>query len=162
MNKQVAEDEQIAKEVEADWNGWNGGQGGRSHITYHFLLSCIQIAKVADLLLYSRDVPSRPAKAKSTSRQNSGHQPCDQCEQWGTNRDYCNVCDSNFCEQCWQQQISHKKQRLAPGSIPHERTNYFAAMTIKETLEAKVRTVHFRVIHPYSVPQFESKDMLQE
>lgn len=35
-------------------------------------------------------------------------------------------------------------------------------MTIKETLEAKVRTVHVRVKHSYSVPQIESQDMLQE
>lgn len=154
MNEQVAEDAQIAKGVEAEWNG---GQGAQCHFTYYFLLSYILIAEVTDLLLYSRDIPSRPAKAQSTSRHSSGHQPCDQCDQRGANRDYCNVCDSNFCEQCWQQQISHKNHRLAPGSIPHEKTDYFAAMTIKETLEAKVRTVNICVIHPMQCHKLSHK-----
>ncbi len=46
------------------------------------------------------------------------------------------VCDNTFWGDCWQKQISHKKQRLGPGSIPHGRTDYSTAIKIKAILQA--------------------------
>ncbi len=61
-------------------------------------------------------------------------QVCGQCEEVG-NVDYCNVCDAPFCARCWQQQFSHKNQRLAPGSIPHEKSDFITAKKIRAILE---------------------------
>ena len=88
-----------------------------------------------------------PTHSRSTSRQNSSDQLCDQCEQYGTDREYCNVCDGTYCARCWGLQLSHKKQRTAPGSIPHEKTDYRIAKKIRATLEAKTTSAEQKTLH---------------
>lgn len=74
------------------------------------------------------------------------NQLCEQCDTGG-NLDYCNVCDAIFCDKCWDVQLSHKKQRLAPGSIPHERTIFDTAQKIKSILELRTNAEQQNVLH---------------
>lgn len=80
-------------------------------------------------------------------RRSLSQQMCDQCEEYGAICDYCNVCDSVFCTKCWHRQISHKKQTLAPGSIPHERTDERAARKIKDALDSKTDIAEQESMH---------------
>ena len=63
-----------------------------------------------------------------------GHCHCDACEVYGSDRFYCNVCQSTFCGPCWDKETPHKKNRKGPGSIPHEKTRY--ALMASDTMEA--------------------------
>ena len=94
--------------------------------------------------MFSRDTR---VQIQSTSRQNSGDQVCVQCKRYGTDREYCNVCDMFFCTRCWEEQMSHKLQREAPGSIPHEKTDYEIARKIKATLDAKTTQSEQEKLH---------------
>jgi hypothetical protein len=47
---------------------------------------------------------------------------------------YCNVCECTFCSNCWGRQVSHRKQRLAPGAIPHEKTDPWVAKQVQNVL----------------------------
>jgi hypothetical protein len=58
----------------------------------------------------------------------------DTCDGTGPNLTYCNVCNTNLCSDCWPRQAPHRKQRLAPGSILHERTNIAVAKKIQKIL----------------------------
>ncbi|KAL9630219.1 MAG: hypothetical protein Q9164_006532, partial [Protoblastenia rupestris] len=51
--------------------------------------------------------------------------------------DYCNVYDASFCLPCWQQKLAHKKRRLAPASIPHEKTSFVTAAKIQAVIEPR-------------------------
>ena len=59
---------------------------------------------------------------------------CEQCEEYGPNHAYCNVCDVVLCRRCWNLQITHKKSLLAPGAIPHEKTDHDLAKKIQAVL----------------------------
>ena len=93
--------------------------------------------------------PSRDTQiiTPRTRRHKSGDQLCDNCGKHGENREYCNVCDRTFCTRCWALQITHKGQRKAPGSIPHEKTDYRIAKKIKAILEAKTTSAEQDELH---------------
>lgn len=93
------------------------------------------------------DIQSQPIQSRNTRRQSSGDQLCDDCERHGTNRQYCNVCESTFCTSCWEKQIPHKRQQTAPGSIPHEQTDHRTAEKIKPILEVKTTFAEQAILH---------------
>ncbi|OCK84171.1 hypothetical protein K432DRAFT_289452 [Lepidopterella palustris CBS 459.81] len=39
-----------------------------------------------------------------------------------------------MCTICWDRQIAHKKERFAPGKIPHEKTGYWIAKKVQAAL----------------------------
>ncbi|THW57327.1 hypothetical protein D6D20_08067 [Aureobasidium pullulans] len=49
------------------------------------------------------------------------HEYCDDCETFGPNRSYCNVCTFSMCEYCWKRQLTHKNN-ASQNDIPHEKT----------------------------------------
>ncbi|TIA13191.1 hypothetical protein D6C80_06414 [Aureobasidium pullulans] len=49
------------------------------------------------------------------------HEYCDDCETFGPNRSYCNVCTLSMCENCWKRQLTHKNN-ASQYDIPHEKT----------------------------------------
>ncbi|KAK8157183.1 hypothetical protein IWX90DRAFT_391173 [Phyllosticta citrichinensis] len=59
---------------------------------------------------------------------------CESCNSTGHDLDFCNVCNFVFCPGCWNQQLAHKRGRLAFGGIPHERTRAEIAMKVIKTL----------------------------
>ncbi len=77
----------------------------------------------------------------------SDHDICDQCETSETDLTYCNACDSVFCPRCWDSQLPHRKNRLAPGAIPHERTDHHVARKIKGILESKPSESERETLH---------------
>ncbi len=107
----------------------------------------------ANACLICRDNPitdtARRVASRQNSRQNSGHLVCEQCDEYGPDRDYCSPCDSTFCENCWRAQLPHKKQRLALGSIPHEKSDYHTAMKIKTILEAETTSAEQDMLHKH-------------
>lgn len=78
---------------------------------------------------------------------NPSLQRCEQCEYYGLNRSYCNVCKDLFCQPCWNRQIPHKKNRLAPGSVPHEPTDPSIAKKIHTVLELKITDEEQEILH---------------
>lgn len=77
----------------------------------------------------------------------SGSQRCEVCEKYDTSVSYCNVCDFLFCGGCWNSQPTHKRNRLAPGDVPHERTDHNMAKTIQTVLQAKTTDEEQAVLH---------------
>lgn len=126
--------------------------GERSRIgrqSYNLMYSNSAILRPTHLLTFSllpRNIQTH-TQSKSTSRQNSGDQLCDGCERYGINREYCNFCECILCTSCWEKQVSHKMQRKAPGSIPHERTDCRTAELIKAILEVKATSAEQDILH---------------
>lgn len=58
---------------------------------------------------------------------------CDACEKHSIDVFFCNVCGP-LCSGCWAGQVSHKKARLAPGAIPHEKTDPWVAKQVQKVL----------------------------
>jgi hypothetical protein len=44
---------------------------------------------------------------------------------------FCNVCQCSLCRDCWDRQPAHRRKRLAPGQIPHEKTELLLANRIQ-------------------------------
>ncbi|QDS77599.1 hypothetical protein FKW77_001922 [Venturia effusa] len=63
---------------------------------------------------------------------------CEQCELADKDISYCNVCKSLFCDECWSQQFVHRKAKLGPGRIPHERTGPKVAEKVRNALAPPV------------------------
>lgn len=69
------------------------------------------------------------------------------CQKDGFSVSYCNVCNESFCGGCWNSQITHQKNRLAPGAVPHEKTDHNIAKTIQTVLEVKTTDEEQAVLH---------------
>src|SRR5438034_11314507 len=59
---------------------------------------------------------------------------CDNCDKPSSDLFFCNACKCTLCSDCWRDQVSHKKQRLAPGAIPHEKTDAWVAKQVQKVL----------------------------
>ncbi|KAF2122021.1 hypothetical protein BDV96DRAFT_640090 [Lophiotrema nucula] len=46
---------------------------------------------------------------------------CEDCEEVLSDY-FCNVCQCSLCAECWDRQPAHRRKRLAPGQVPHEKT----------------------------------------
>ncbi|CAI6303542.1 unnamed protein product [Periconia digitata] len=55
---------------------------------------------------------------------------CEDCEEVLSDY-YCNACAVNLCSACWDTQPAHRRKRLAPGQIPHEKTNLIVANRVQ-------------------------------
>lgn len=85
-------------------------------------------------------------KDHSSNSTKTGDQLCAQCETLGPSRSYCNVCGV-LCDKCWQLQLPHKKGTLAPGGIPHEKTDYSTAKKIENILTPKITDAEQEILH---------------
>ncbi|PVI00816.1 hypothetical protein DM02DRAFT_592134 [Periconia macrospinosa] len=82
-----------------------------------------------------RQQRSRSRTNSSTYQSLPGEETCDSCDRTASDVSYCNVCNTNLCEDCWPAQAAHRKRRLAPGNIPHEKTNAVVARKIQRVLD---------------------------
>ncbi|KAF1960915.1 hypothetical protein CC80DRAFT_590230 [Byssothecium circinans] len=55
---------------------------------------------------------------------------CEDCEEVLSDY-YCNACAVNLCSSCWDTQPAHRRKRLAPGQIPHEKTELLVANRVQ-------------------------------
>lgn len=94
-----------------------------------------------------RSIASTSPQQIDLVQQTPGSQCCAQCEKYGSSLSYCNVCTVSFCFGCWESQITHKSNRLAPGAVPHERTDHNIAKTIQTVLEVKKTDEEQAVLH---------------
>ena len=63
-------------------------------------------------------------------------------------RYFCSPCATTFCNQCWDQQLAHKKVRAQiHGGIPHEKTNPVVAKRIEKTLESNPNDYEQAMLH---------------
>lgn len=85
-------------------------------------------------------------KDHSSDSTKAGDQLCAQCEIFGPSRSYCNVCGV-LCDKCWQLQLPHKKGTLAPGGIPHEKTDHSTAKKIENILTPKLTDAEQDILH---------------
>lgn len=70
-----------------------------------------------------------------------------QCGKYFFSVFYCNVCNISFCGGCWNSQVTHKSNILAPGAVPHEKTDHKIAKTIQKVLEVKTTDEEQAVLH---------------
>ena len=59
---------------------------------------------------------------------------CEQCD-LKIGDFYCNVCDTSYCLKCWDVVSAHRKNKLGPGGVPHEKTDHAVAEKIRALLE---------------------------
>lgn len=76
-----------------------------------------------------------------------GPESCVDCRSNDGGIDFCNVCELFFCNPCWNKTNAHRLRRLAPGSIPHERTDYGTACKVKRVLEPELTTANRAQLH---------------
>lgn len=86
-------------------------------------------------------------KNNSNNLFKDGHQLCESCEELGPKRSYCNICGHNFCDECWQRQLPHKKKSLAPGGVPHEKTDRKIAKKIQDILTPNTTAEEQLILH---------------
>lgn len=55
---------------------------------------------------------------------------CEDCEEVLSDF-FCNVCQCSLCADCWDSQPAHRRKRLAPGQIPHEKTELLLANRVQ-------------------------------
>jgi hypothetical protein len=61
---------------------------------------------------------------------------------------YCHPCDSLLCEECWDQQVSHKRRRISPEhSIWHEKADPVVAKKIALILEPETNAQKQALLH---------------
>ncbi|CAI6249812.1 unnamed protein product [Periconia digitata] len=82
----------------------------------------------------NRQQQSRSRTSSSIHQSLPDEETCDCCDRTAADIFFCNVCNTNLCEKCWSFQAAHRKQRLAPGEIPHEKTNATVARKIQRVL----------------------------
>jgi hypothetical protein len=81
----------------------------------------------------------RPIGESSTNTLNTSYATsCESCNISGRDVQYCNVCESSFCAECWLQQFAHIKNKLGPGGIPHEKTKPGVAEKVRKALAPPV------------------------
>jgi hypothetical protein len=78
---------------------------------------------------------SRSRSRVTTSQDTSYADHCEDCDCSDKDIAYCNVCESSFCASCWSKQLSHKKNKLGPGGLPHEKTLPSIAKKVRNALE---------------------------
>ncbi|KAF2259856.1 hypothetical protein CC78DRAFT_524125 [Lojkania enalia] len=71
---------------------------------------------------------------------------CEDCEEAATDF-FCNACQCRLCEACWDRQPAHRRKRVAPGQIPHEKTDLrlihrLNSIFLSSSDEATLETLH--------------------
>jgi hypothetical protein len=72
---------------------------------------------------------------------------CDSCEKPYPDLFFCNACKCTLCSGCWSNQVSHKKQRLAPGDIPHEKTDSWVAKQVQKVFSPPLDEPTYQRMH---------------
>jgi len=60
---------------------------------------------------------------------------------------FCNVCQCSLCGDCWDRQPAHRRKRLAPGQIPHEKTELLLANRIQNVFSFSGDARTFERLH---------------
>ena len=72
---------------------------------------------------------------------------CASCEEHWAQLYFCNVCRYVFCSKCWELQLAHRKKSLAPGAIPHEKTDLELAQRIHDVFTTDFDDTAFEKLH---------------
>jgi hypothetical protein len=72
---------------------------------------------------------------------------CESCDEHHSELFFCNVCKCVFCGECWDRETPHRKKRLAPGAIPHEKTDLELATQIQTVFSNGIADVVFEELH---------------
>ena len=87
------------------------------------------------------------SRSRSSSVSHTSGEMCDACRNVGSQRSFCNVCDYVFCNACWDMQMAHKGNRLAMGSVPHEKTEAHIAKTVHGVLAPSLTELQCEELH---------------
>lgn len=85
-------------------------------------------------ILRNSDPTSAAQNSLGTAVNRSSFNVCEQCDRSGRDVWFCNVCNFSLCTQCWDVYLPHKKGRLGPGGIPHEKTSAAIADKVSKAL----------------------------
>jgi hypothetical protein len=94
----------------------------------------------------SRDLPSknRECAMASTSLHSGERQGI---EQSLDKTSYCNVCNLQFCDKCWDLQPTHMFGTLGVTGVPHEKTDPDVAEIVRATLEVNTSDDQQQELH---------------
>lgn len=81
----------------------------------------------------SEDQPSPKAISRKPTIELQNWQ-CNSCDEEGSGRFYCNICQYIYCEDCWKAQLPHRKLPNKPGQLPHEQTDLELERRIRNSL----------------------------
>ncbi|KAK8121780.1 hypothetical protein PG984_010450 [Apiospora sp. TS-2023a] len=73
-----------------------------------------------------------PGAPSATGNETIYQKKCEQCEEHGKDVWYCNICDTSFCDPCWNGQFVHRKPPR--GGLPHEKTDVNIAEKVQNVL----------------------------
>ncbi|KAK8072958.1 FabD/lysophospholipase-like protein [Apiospora saccharicola] len=73
-----------------------------------------------------------PGAPSATGNETIYQKKCEQCEEHGKDVWYCNICDTSFCDPCWNGQFVHRKPPR--GGLPHEKTDVNVAEKVQNVL----------------------------
>jgi hypothetical protein len=115
------------------------------------------------LLGYSPAVLVEPQTGSAVTKPSTGHiqkhlmEPdedgiptrdcCDSCECSNAELFFCAVCPCMLCSDCWETQIAHKKNKIAFGGIPHEKTQPLVARRLQTVFFNRHDEVTFQKLH---------------
>jgi hypothetical protein len=71
---------------------------------------------------------------------------CEDCDEV-LSEFFCNVCQCSLCGDCWDRQPAHRRKRLAPGQIPHEKTELLLANRIQRVFSFSGDARTFERLH---------------
>jgi hypothetical protein len=71
----------------------------------------------------------------------------DDCESSNIELFFCAACVCTVCAGCWDKQIAHKKNRLGPGGIPHEKTQLGVARQLEAVFSNQQNEAAFQKLH---------------
>jgi hypothetical protein len=72
-----------------------------------------------------------------------GSQYADACESCDEHHSELFFCKCVFCGECWERETPHRKNRRAPGAIPHEKTDLGLAAQIQAVFSNSIADVVF-------------------
>jgi len=78
--------------------------------------------------------PNPPSVDASPGLGTRGLQRCEACDLDHPMVWFCGVCNFTYCDQCWNGQPVHRKNRGRPGATPHEKTGLEVAEKVGKVL----------------------------
>lgn len=93
----------------------------------------------------SRDVLAKPRECAMASM--PVHTGLPKGDQSSKKTSYCNVCNLQFCDKCWEYQPTHMFKTLGVTGVPHEKTDPDVAEIVRATLEVNTSDEQQQELH---------------
>lgn len=95
----------------------------------------------------SPNLPVSSGRHRGASTSGPSLRLCEDCNELGEQRWYCNLCAMSLCQRCWDHIITHRLGKLGPDNVPHEKTDHNVAEKIQASLEPKMTEAEQEEMH---------------